>query len=133
MKLAIADPTAWNRFVSPYTYTPVQVGQTFRLVWTVHSADRNKPTSFNLVLRKGVHEAQANVQGVMSGQGGNSSGNSAVASQALESGSKFLRPQMGGTPSQQNVVGHMFFNVISSSTVAITPTHESSGGVHHIR
>jgi len=99
MKFAIANPAAWNRWISPYQFTPVKIGSTFRLIWTLNNAHEYKATVFNLVIRKG--SSNSNVP----------SGNTALNQE------EYLRPRIGS---------QWFDQVSTEQALAITPTADSS-------
>merc|ERR1719247_3727496 len=54
MKFAIANPAAWNRWISPSRFTPVQLGSNFKLVWTINNADPYVAKPFTVTVMKGL-------------------------------------------------------------------------------
>jgi hypothetical protein len=57
MKFAIANPAAWNRWIRPYQFTPVQLGSNYKLVWTLNNADPYVAMPFTITLMKGMPDA----------------------------------------------------------------------------
>jgi hypothetical protein len=116
MKFAIANPAGWNRWISPFQFTPVKAGTAFRLIWSLSHSHANKETTFNIITRKGVPQKQttaASVQGATLGNTG----------EAPET-NQYLRPR----------VGNMYFQEIGSEMgVTLTPIHDRAGGVHRTR
>jgi len=113
MKFAISSPTSWNRFVSPYEYTPVPAGSSYKLVWTIHSVPQQEATKFTITLRKGVKRTST----------------TASVNASYATTSQYLRPQLGAGDNSFTAGTHLFFDQVSSTVVSLMPYSDTTGGV----
>lgn len=104
MKFEIANPAAWNRFISPFEYTGVTVGSTFKLIWSLNNAAEDKATNFQLNIRKGGTKVDA-------------------TSIAGEGEKEHLTPR----------IGDQWFTSLSNQEISVMPSIDSTGGSKHYR
>jgi len=105
LKLAVANPAAWNRWIRPYQFTAVGLGSTYKLGWTLNNADPFKEKQFTLIMMKGLTISTAG---------------SYQASTGTDE-KRYMRQR----------VGNVWFGQISSESVTIKPINLA--GVHRTR
>lgn len=95
LQFAVSNPANWNRWIRPYEFTPVGLGSSYKLVWTLNHVDPTVAKAFTINILKA----------------GPSGGDGAGGYTGAQGERKYLRQR----------VGTRWFEQISSEAVTIQP------------